>query len=213
MSAAAEPPSPRPGLASRGLRAFRASAVLLVGLLLFSGIVYPMALTYFAQEVTPQTANGSLVYAANGTAIASEILGQNISNASLFYLRPSLIDFEPFTGAGNEVPYGPSDPALRAEVNQSISEYGLANLTVPLNLVAPSASGLDPDISVAAALVQIPRVAHFSGFSQSDLTRFVNAHATNPAYGFLGPPAYVNVLELDLLLIHDRATHTPLSAA
>ncbi|MGI0131947.1 MAG: potassium-transporting ATPase subunit C, partial [Thermoplasmata archaeon] len=208
----APPPTRRPGFARRAARAARPTATILILLLLFSGIAYPMALTYIAQELTPLSANGHILTSANGTAVASELLGQNISNTSLFYLRPSIIDYQPFTGAGGEVPYGPSDPLLKAEVNATIARYGLANLTVPLNLVAPSASGLDPDISDAAAWVQIPRIAYHTGLSQSALNAFVNAHLTNPELGVFGPPPYVNVIELDLLLIHDLATHTPLSA-
>ena len=194
------------------LDSFRGTVVLLVLLLGVSGVLYPAALTFFAQEVTPQTADGSLVHAANGTVVASELLGQNITNHSLFWLRPSLIDYAPYTGAGGEVPFGPSDPTLLAELNASIALYGLENLSAPLGLISPSASGLDPDITVAGAWVQIPRIAHYTGYSQADLDAFVNAHASNPALGLLGPPSYVNVIQLDFLLLHDLSTHSPLGS-
>ena len=118
--------SPERSLIRRGAGAFRASAVLLVFIVVFGGVLYPLAVTVFAQQVTPLSANGSIITAANGTAIASSLLGQNISNSSLFWLRPSLIDYQPYTGAGSEVPLGPSDPAL---VNQTLGFENDGKLT------------------------------------------------------------------------------------
>ncbi|MCI4318522.1 MAG: potassium-transporting ATPase subunit C [Thermoplasmata archaeon] len=189
---APEPPFRLPSL--------RASLLFVVFLLVVGGLGYPIAVTAFAQYVTPGTANGSLVVAANGTVIASELLGQNITNASLFWLRPSLIDDQPFTGAGNETPYGPTNPELRNLTLYYIAQYGLANVSVPVDLVTPSESGLDPDITPESALVQVPRVAAHTGLSQAYLTTLVQAWITSPTAGLFGP-SYVNVLDLDRALL------------
>jgi K+-transporting ATPase ATPase C chain len=189
---APEPPFRRPSA--------RASVVLVLFLVVVGGLGYTGAVTAFAQYVTPGTANGSLVVAANGTVIASELLGQNITNASLFWLRPSLIDYQPFTQAGNETPYGPTNPALRNLTLYYIAQYGLSNVSVPIDLATPSSSGLDPAITPEAALVQIPRVAAHTGLSQAYLTTLVKGWITEPTAGFLGP-AYVNVLDLDRALL------------
>jgi K+-transporting ATPase ATPase C chain len=167
----------------------RAVGTSLVLLILMTGAVYPYVFTAATYAITPSTATG-----------ANITLGQNITDPALFWERPSLIDYQPFSGAGNEVPYGPVDPALLNETKAYIAQYGLENVTVPLNLVSPSASGLDPDITPEAALVQIPRVAHFSNLSQSALMTLVNASIKQPTAGFIGPQ-YVNVILLDKTLI------------
>jgi potassium-transporting ATPase KdpC subunit len=189
---APEPPFRRPSL--------RAAAVLVVFLIVVGGLGYPLAVTGFAQLVTPHSANGSLVVAANGTVIASELLGQNITNASLFWLRPSWIDYQPFTQAGNETPYGPTNSALRNLTSYYIAQYGLTNVTVPIDLASPSASGLDPDVTPQSALVQIPRVAAHTGLGQAYLTTLVRSFITPPAAGLFGPP-FVNVIDLDRALL------------
>ncbi|MCI4317091.1 MAG: potassium-transporting ATPase subunit C [Thermoplasmata archaeon] len=204
-------PTP-PSRLRRGAGAFRASALLLAFIVVFSGVLYPLGVTILAQQVTPGTANGSILHAANGTAIASALIGQNITNSSLFWLRPSMIDYQPYTGAGNEAPLGPSDPSLINQTLGFIREYGLTSVTAPISLVSLSASGLDPVISLGGALVQIPRIAANTSLTQEVLRTFVNSHAILPTAGIFGPP-YVNVIQLDLILIHDLATNTPLSAS
>ncbi len=189
-------PAPEPSYRPPSLRALL--GLLLVTVLL-GGLAYPAAVTGFAQLVTPGTADGSLLYNANGTAIASKLIGQNITNASLFWLRPSLTDWQVTTGSG-ESPYGPTDPALLVLLNATIAAYGLTNTTVPLDLVSPSESGIDPDVSELGALVQIPRVAAHSHLSEATLTQLVERELQPPLLGFLGP-SYVNVVELDLALL------------
>lgn len=168
-------------------------------LILVSGVAYPYAFSLVAETFSPATATGGNIS-----------LGENITNPSLFWLRPSLIDFQPYSGAGNEVPYGPVDPALYNQTLAYIQEYGLANVSVPLNLVSPSASGLDPDVTPEAALVQIPRVAHFSNLSQGALLRLVDAAIVPPEGGFLGP-SYVDVISLDQTLIALLGGNVPLT--
>jgi len=178
----------------------RATLVLLVLVVLVSGGAYPEALSEVAHALEPSTAGGSLLTYPNGTAYGSSRLGQNITNPALFWLRPSLIDDQAFSGAGSEIPLGPTDPALRNETLGYIALYGLTNTSVPIDLVSPSASGLDPDITPAAALVQVPRVSHYSGLNESFLTAFVNARIQGPTFGVLGPQ-FVNVVELDVALL------------
>ena len=164
-----------------------------------TGVAYPAAVTGFAQALVPGTADGSLLHAANGTVIGSELIGQNITNASLFWLRPSFQDFSATLGSG-ESPYGPSDPQLVNLTQYYIGQYSLNNTTVPLVLVSPSESGLDPDLTPEAVLVQIPRVAFHSHLSPTFLLELVERHIQSPILGFLGP-SYVNVIQLDIDLI------------
>jgi potassium-transporting ATPase KdpC subunit len=188
---APEPPYRPPSL--RSLLGVLALTVLL------GGVAYPAAVTGFAQALAPASANGSLLYAANGTAIGSELIGQNITNDSLFWLRPSFHDYNATLGSG-ESPYGPADPALVNLTLYYLRAYGLNDTTVPLVLVAPSESGLDPDLTPDAVLVQVPRVAQAANLSQAFLVGFVKSHIQMPLLGFLGPQ-YVNVVQLDLDLI------------
>jgi len=188
--------APPPSLAA----ALRPAFTIFVMLVVLSGIAYPDVVTEVAQILAPATANGSLLPAANGTWVGSSLLGQNITNLSLFWLRPSMIDYLPFEGAGGEVPYGPTDPHLLNITAYYIALYGLENVSVPLGLVSPSASGLDPDLTPAAALVQVPRVAFHAGVSEEWLTAFVTAHIDQAGGGLLGPE-YVNVVPLDIDLL------------
>jgi len=194
----------------------RASLTLLACLVVVAGLAYPGAITVFAQLANPAGANGSLVFYPNGTAYGSSLIGENITNPSLFWLRPSLIDDQTFNATGgsnapgDEVPYGPTDPNLRNSTQYYVDAYfnatgnmtaaELANLSVPVDLVTPSASGLDPDLTPAAVLVQIPRVAYYSGLHQSFLVSFVLAHVQGPLLGAFGP-RYVNVVALDVALL------------
>jgi K+-transporting ATPase ATPase C chain len=192
-----------PSAREKGPPVVRPTIVLLALFVVMVGLVYPGVFTEVAQHlsvVTEQAAGGDLLRYANGTAYASALIGQNVTNHSLFWLRPSLIDYQPFTGAGGESPYGPTDPALVNLTLYYIALYGLSNTSVPLNLVAPSASGLDPDLTPEAALVQVPRVAFYSGLSEAFLTSLVAEAIVPPYWGTLGP-AYVNVIQLDIALI------------
>lgn len=179
----------------------RAVAVLLLVLLLGSGLLYTGSLVEFAGAVTPHTAGGSLGHDANGSLWGSALLGENVSDPALFWLRPSLINDEAFLGAGGETPYGPTDPALVNETRYYLALEGLGNASsVPVDLLTPSASGLDPDLSPAAVLIQIPRVAQHSGLSVPFLTDLVNAHIHHPFLGFFGTD-WVDVIELDEALL------------
>jgi K+-transporting ATPase ATPase C chain len=189
---AADPPFRWPSARSVG--------TLLVLMIVLLGAAYPYVFSVVASVAVPSTATG-----------ANITLGQNITNPELFWMRPSIIDYQPFSGAGSEVPYGPTNPALYNETELYIAEYGLENVSVPLNLVSPSESGLDPDITPESALVQIPRVAHFTNLSQEALLQLVNTSIVPPVGGFIGP-SYVNVIDLDQTLIALLGGNVPLSA-
>jgi K+-transporting ATPase ATPase C chain len=181
-------------------RSVRSSGVLLVLIVLIGGYAYPLVTTQVASFLEPATSAGSLLTGRNGTYYGSSLLGENVTDPCLFWLRPSLIDYQAFTGAGSEVPYGPSDPALLNLTAYYAREYGLTNVSLPIDLVAPSASGLDPQILPEAALVQVPRVAQNTTLPQGWLTEFVHDHVQGPVLGFIGP-SYVNVLSLDVALL------------
>lgn len=196
--AATERPSVPPG-PHAVLGHLRASLVLLVLAVVFLGLAYPGVVTVFAQAVSPTTANGSLVY-ANGTAVGSSLIAQNLSAPWLFWERPSPLDYNSFNGSPTLLGY--SDPALVNETRSYMQLYGpyAVNASVPAFLVTISGSGLDPDLTPEAALVQIPRIAAATNLSVSELQALVNAHIAPPLLGFIGP-AYVDVLQLDLALL------------
>lgn len=176
----------------------RASVVLVVLAMLVLGLGYPAVITAFAQEVTPLTANGSLVD-YNGTIVGSSLIAQNLSAPWLFWERPSPVDYNSFNGSPTLLGY--SDPALYNETEAYMQEYGpyAVNASVPEILVTVSGSGLDPDLTPEAALVQVPRIANVTGLSLAELQALVNANIVPPLLGFIGP-SYVNVLHLDLAL-------------
>lgn len=199
LELAQEPPFRWPSL--------RAPIAMFLLLVLVAGVVYPGAMTLLADEIAPVSTHELFL-----------LVGENISNPALFWERPSQIDWVPIynatlgTGAGSESPYGPVDPALVNQTEQYIEEYGLGNVTVPLDLVSPSASGLDPDVYPDAALVQIPRVVHFSGLPQSLVWTLVNASITAPEAGIVGP-YFVDVISLDQSLLSYLPAGTPVEEA
>lgn len=188
------PPAPHPVVGHA-----RASLVLLVLAVVFLGLAYPGLLTAFAQAVTPTTANGSLVY-ANGTAVGSSLIAQNLSAPWLFWERPTPLDYNSFNGSPTLLGY--SDLALVNETRYYMQLYGpyAINASVPELLVTVSGSGLDPDLTPEAALVQIPRIAAATNLSEAELRTLVNAHLVPPLLGLIGP-TYVDVLQLDLALL------------
>lgn len=190
-SMAPEPPFQWPAL--------RPAIGLVVLFVLVGGIAYPLALTGFVDATGSFDANGHFVAGGNATQLASQLIGQNITNASLFWLRPSLDDYNATVESG-ESPYGPTDPNLVNLTRYYIAQYGLNNTTAPLDLVSNSESGFDPDLTVPAALVQIPRVALHTNLSEGFLTTFVEDRITQPILGLIGAE-YVNVLDLDTALV------------
>lgn len=186
----------------------RPALVLLVALHVLTGLVYPLAITGIAQVIWPGKADGSLVV-VDGQTRGSRLIGQPFSAPGYFWGRPSATSPVPYdASASSGSNLGPTNPALLDLVRDRIAALRAADpgLTgpIPADLVTASASGLDPDISVAAALVQVPRVARARGLAEETVRRLVEANAVAPTLGLLGEPR-VNVLLLNLAL--DAAAH------
>jgi K+-transporting ATPase ATPase C chain len=202
----------------------RPAIAFLAFMLFWVSLVYPFGLSavapYVAELTNPAGPGGSVVAGPNGTSY-STLVGENITCAyfpgnlsscpfrGLFWSRPSQIDYEPFLGAGGEDPYGPTDPALINQTLYYINVTGVHNVTsacgIPEDIVTDSASGLDPDISPCGALVQIPRIAYYTGEPQSVLTALVDAHIEGSHIPGVGA-MYVNVVGLDVALIDLMST-------
>ncbi|HTX90478.1 MAG TPA: potassium-transporting ATPase subunit KdpC [Anaerolineales bacterium] len=178
----------------------------LMALLIFTiltGLVYPLVVTGIAQLVFPRQANGSLIV-VNGKTVGSTLIGQQFDDPKYFWGRLSATGPYPYNAAASSGSnLGPTNPALLDEVNARIAALKAADPSntqpIPVDLVTSSGSGLDPDISVAAALYQIPRVARLRGLSESALRTLVNQYTQGRTFGFLGEPR-LNVLELNLAL-------------
>ena len=165
------------------------------------GIVYPLVVTGLAQLLFPSQANGELIHAGEKT-IGSRLIGQPFSSPGYFRSRPSAAGVAGYDGtASTGSNLGPTNKALLDRVSSSVQALHAENpsVPVPVDLVTASGSGLDPDISPAAAEFQIPRVARERGMSEDALRAVVGKHTKARQWGFLGEPR-VNVLELNLEL-------------
>ena len=164
------------------------------------GVLYPLAITGLAQVLFPNRANGQLIE-RNGKIVGSRIIGQAFTQPGYFHSRPSSAGtgYDPTSSSGSNL--GPTNKLLiervRSDVQKLQSEN--PNVPVPVDLVTASGSGLDPDISPAAAEFQIPGVAHARGMKEDDVRTLVRKHTKDRDLGFLGEPR-VNVLELNLEL-------------
>ncbi|MDE2497121.1 MAG: potassium-transporting ATPase subunit KdpC [Xanthomonadaceae bacterium] len=181
----------------------RQSIVLLLLLTAITGLVYPFAVTGLAQLVFPHQANGSLIL-RNGKPVGSDLIGQQFTDPKYFWGRPSATTPQPYNGAasgGSNL--GPSNPALTAAVKQRIAALRAADpgndAPVPVDLVTASGSGLDPDISPAAAQYQLNRVARARSLPPAEVRALVDRYTRGRQFGVLGEPR-VNVMELNLAL-------------
>ena len=170
---------------------------------LITGIIYPLVVTGVAQLVFPGQANGSLIV-HNGQAVGSGLIGQQFDDPKYFWGRLSATGPFPYNAAASSGSnLGPNNPALLDAVKARIATLKAADPTntqpIPVDLVTASGSGLDPNISVSAALYQVPRVARARGMSEAAVITLVNQYTEGRQFGFLGEPR-VNVLELNLAL-------------
>jgi potassium-transporting ATPase KdpC subunit len=189
------------------LTPFRPAIVLLILFTAITGLLYPVVVTGIAQLTMPGKANGSLLE-AGGKAVGSALIGQPFSDPKYFWPRPSATAPYPYNAsASSGSNLGPTNPALADAVAARVRTLREADpgnhAPVPVDLVTASASGLDPDISPAAAEYQIARVASTRGMEPAKVRALVEQATDGRQLGFLGEPV-VNVLELNLML---DATH------
>jgi potassium-transporting ATPase KdpC subunit len=178
----------------------RPALTIFLFLTLITGVIYPLAVTGIAQTLFPHQANGSLID-VDGRLYGSELIGQQFNDPKYFWGRPSAAAYNAAASSGSNL--GPNNPALQKMVQARIDALKAADpentLPVPVDLVTTSASGLDPHISVAAALYQVHRVAAARGLSEADVQSLVGVYTEGRQFGFLGEPR-VNVLLLNLAL-------------
>ena len=179
------------------------SFVLLLLMTVITGVLYPLAATGQAQLIFPGQANGSLIV-KNGSPVGSVLIGQSFTAPKYFWGRPSATTPNPYNAtASSGSNQGPTNPALTGAVKQRIAALRAAdpgnNAPVPVDLVSASGSGLDPEISPAAAQYQLARVARARGLSPAQVQTLVNACTRGRQFGLLGEPR-VNVLQLNLAL-------------
>lgn len=185
----------------------RQSIVMLLLMTVITGIAYPLLATGLVQVVFPAQANGSLIE-KDGKPIGSALIGQPFADPKYFWSRPSATTPQPYNGGSSSGSnQGPTNPALTEAVKQRIAALQAADPTnhapVPVDLVTASASGLDPQISPAAAAYQAPRIARLRGLSLEQVQAMVAQATEGRQLGVLGEPR-VNVLELNLLLDQRR---------
>lgn len=175
----------------------RSAAVLLGIFTLLTGVIYPVTMTVLAQLVFPEQAGGSLLV-RRGRVVGSVLIGQSFDQPQYFWGRPSATTPSPYNAAASSGSnLGPTNPVLIEAVNARAAALGAG--PIPVDLVTSSGSGLDPHISPAAALFQVPRVAAQRGVARQSLEALVRAHTEPRTLGFLGEPR-VNVLQLNLAL-------------
>jgi potassium-transporting ATPase KdpC subunit len=164
------------------------------------GIIYPLTVTALAQLIFHDKANGQLIPGANGP-IGSRIIGQTFVSDKYFHSRPSAAGNGYDAGNSSGSNLGPTNQKLidRVKTDTATAKADNTNQPVPADLVTTSASGLDPDITPAAALFQVPRIARVRGLSEDTVRALVESHIQQRQLGFLGEPR-VNVLELNLAL-------------
>jgi K+-transporting ATPase ATPase C chain len=194
------------------LKEIRPAIVILVALTLITGLAYPLAMTGIAGVIFPSKAQGSLVE-KDGKVVGSALIGQVFTKDEYFHGRPSATVAPDPADATKTVPapynaansggsnLGPTNQALIDRVKEDVTKLKAENPSaeVPIDLVTTSASGLDPEISPAAALFQVPRVAKARNMPEDRLRQLVNEHTEGRLLGLLGEPR-VNVLALNLAL-------------
>jgi K+-transporting ATPase ATPase C chain len=185
------------------VKQLRIACLMLVFLGTLTGGLYPLVVTAVAQAVFPVQANGSLMW-RGGRAAGSQLIGQSFDDPRYFWGRPSATGPFPYNAAasgGSNL--GPTNPALEEAAKARVKSLRAADpgntQPIPVDLVTASASGLDPHISVAAALYQVPRVARARGLSEEQVRALVGQFTEERQYGLLGEPR-VNVLKLNLAL-------------
>lgn len=185
------------------LKQLKIAAILFGLLTILTGLLYPALITGIAQVIFPQQANGSLI-TQNGQVVGSALIGQQFDDPKYFWGRLSSTGDHPYnaaTSGGSNL--GPTNPVLQTQVSDRIAALKAADpdnmLPIPVDLVTASASGLDPDISIAAARYQAARVARERDLQLDRVQTLIEQNTAGRTFGFLGEPR-VNVLKLNLAL-------------
>lgn len=181
----------------------RSALVLLAVFTLITGITYPLVVTALAQLIYPVQANGSIIIEGED-AIGSELIGQPFTAPKYFWGRPSATQPFPYNAAASSGSnLAPSNPALTQAVKERVdilrNDGPLNRNKVPVDMVTASGSGLDPHISVAAALYQVPRIARARGLPDKLVRDLITELTETRQFGILGEPR-VNVLKINLAL-------------
>jgi potassium-transporting ATPase KdpC subunit len=184
---------------TRIFRQLRPAIMLLLAMTLVTGVAYPAVVTAVAQVAFPSQANGSMIV-VNGQAIGSSLIGQAFDEPKYFTGRLSAAGadgYDASSSAGSNL--GPTNTDLIQRIKEQVDAMRAANgnTPIPVDLVTTSASGLDPEISPAAARYQVAEVAKTRGMSEADVQAVVDRHTEQPFLGFLGEPR-VNVLLTNL---------------
>ena len=180
----------------------RPALLMTLALTVLTGLIYPLAVTGFAQILFHRQANGSLV-TRNGAVIGSELIGQNFAANQYFHPRPSAAGsngYDATASGGSNL--GPSNPDLAKRLKGDAATYRTANSVsgpIPADAITTSGSGLDPDITPANARLQVTRVAQARHANPEQIKSLVDSHIKGRDLGVLGEPR-VNVLELNLAL-------------
>jgi potassium-transporting ATPase KdpC subunit len=199
------------------LKEIRPAIVFVVALTAITGLLYPFVMTGIAGVVFPYQAQGSLIE-RDGKVVGSALIGQDFTSAGYFHGRPSATVAPDPNDSTKTVPapynaansggsnLGPTNKALIDRVQGDVEKLQQENPSaqVPIDLVTTSGSGLDPDISPAAALFQVPRVAKARNMPEDRVRQLVDEHVEGRTLGFLGEPR-INVLALNLALDHAAA--------
>ena len=178
--------------------------------LLVCSVAYPAVILGFAALAAPQSRQGSLVRSSDGTIIGSRLLAQGFARPDYFWPRPSACDYNASATGGSNL--SPTNPLLTEKARQIIGELKPdSGQLVPADLVSASGSGMDPHISLAAAMFQVPRVADARNVRPEQVEELVRQHADSPTMVALGGEPIVNVLELNVAL--DRLAEPPTNTA
>ena len=180
------------------MQMLRSSLLLFIVFTLISGVFYPLGVTLIASNIFADKANGSIIY-QDDIPIGSSFIGQKFTQPNFFWGRPSAADYAGLQSGGENL--GPTSPKLidtvRARLEYLNAQHTNTDRSVPIDLLFSSASGLDPEISIDAALYQARRVADARGLSHVKLIALINENISPRTFGLLGEPR-VNVLALNI---------------